>query len=61
MDKYYDFLCEVVGVNTDALDLAFGLNGYNMDTATDILEWATGWDDFESFIEDNKIDFDFDY
>lgn len=57
MDKYYDFLNTAVGVTTDALDLAFGLNGYNKDTAENILDWATGWNDFEQFAEDNNLEF----
>jgi len=60
MDKYYDFLDEWVGINADALDLAFGLNGYNEETAKNILSWATGYDDFEQYCEEEFPDVNWD-
>ena len=58
-NKYYDFLNDIVGISTDALDLAFGLNGCNYQTAKDILFYETGYDDFKSFCEDEEIKADF--
>ena len=48
----YDFLSNEVGITVDALDLAFGLNGFNRETAKNILEWYTGYNDFDSFYND---------
>jgi hypothetical protein len=44
----YDYLRDVVGVSEEALDLAFSLNGQNDKTASDILFYYTGWDDFDA-------------
>ena len=52
VNECYDYLHEVVGVTPEALDLAFGLNGYTIETARNILSWETGYDDFESFEEE---------
>lgn len=52
MDEMYDFLRDVVGVSEDALDLAFGIKNYSKETAEDILDWYTGYKDFESYIAD---------
>lgn len=59
MDKYYDFLNEYVGITKDALDLAFGLKGYNKETAEQILDWYTGYKDFPQYAEEMEVDFDF--
>jgi len=56
-NDYYDFLAEVVGVSTEALDLAFGLNGCSKKTADDILFYYTGWDTRESFCSANEIEY----
>jgi len=52
IDKYYDFLAEEVGIGTDALDLIFGINGYLIETAKQILYWKTGYNDFEQYKEE---------
>jgi len=52
VDKYYNFLVEEVGIETDALDLVFGINGYSIETAKQILHWKTGYNDFEQYKEE---------
>lgn len=52
IDEMYDFLSEVVGISKEALDLAFGLDGYNFQTAENILYWATGYNDFDAYKTD---------
>jgi len=52
MDVIYDFLNEVVGIEKEALDLTFGLNGFTIETAKDILFWKTGYDDFDEYQKD---------
>ena len=56
-DAYYDFLRDVVGASEEALDLAFGMNGCNENTAKDILWYYTAYSDFESYCEDNGLEF----
>jgi len=56
-DDMYDFLYEWVCVNREALDLAFGLDGYRKEVALDILDWYTGYDDFEQYIEEECPDY----
>lgn len=48
----YDYLRDLVGVSEEALDLAFGLNGQNIETAKDILFYYTGWNDFDAYSKD---------
>lgn len=48
----YDYLRDCVGVSEEALDLAFSLNGMNEKTASDILHYYTGWDDFDAYAKD---------
>lgn len=48
----YDFLADVLGINTDALDLAFAIGGCNIETAERILFYFTGWRHFEGIIEE---------
>ena len=55
-EEMYDFLAEVVGASTDALDLAFSLNGCNEETAQDILFYYTGYTSFEGYTEDIGIE-----
>lgn len=52
MDERYDFLHEVLGIGTDALDLAFAMTGYNEETADKILYWYTGYSNFEQYEEE---------
>ena len=49
-ESMYDILKEIVGVNEDALDLAFGIAGCNEETACAILNYCTGWKTFEGFM-----------
>lgn len=48
----YDYLRDLVGVSEEALDLAFSLNGQNIETAKDILFYYTGWYDFDAYSKD---------
>ena len=47
-DSTYDYLRDCVGVSEEALDLAFSLNGQNEKTASEILLYYTGQDNFDS-------------
>ena len=49
-EEMYDILRDVVGVDTEALDLAFGLMGCNEETGEKILFYYTGWRSFESYL-----------
>lgn len=53
LEEKYDFLRDTVGISKEALDLAFGIKGYSDNTAKEILYWATGYDDFTEYLEDN--------
>ena len=52
INEMYDFLNEVVGIEKEALDLAFGLNGFTIKTAKEILFWKTGYNDFYEYQKD---------
>ncbi len=49
-EEMYDILRDVVGVEENALDLAFAVGGCNEDTARFILNYYTGWRSFEGFL-----------
>lgn len=49
-EEMYDVLAEVVGVNKEALDLAFAVGGCNEETAERILFYFTGWKSFEGYL-----------
>ena len=49
--EMYDCLRNVVGVSTDAFDLAFAVGGLNEETAVKILRYHTGWGNFQWFLE----------
>ena len=49
-EEMYDILRDVVGVDEDALDLAFGISGCNEETACAILNYYTGWKSFEGYL-----------
>ena len=49
-EEMYDVLLFDVGVGQEALDLAFGLKGCNENTACSILNYYTGWRNFEGFL-----------
>ena len=46
----YDILRDIVGVEENALDLAFGVSGCNEETACAILNYYTGWKSFEGYL-----------
>ena len=49
-EEMYDILRDVVGVEENALDLAFSVGGCNESTACHILNYYTGWRSFEGFL-----------
>lgn len=51
-DNMLEILRDEVGVDDDALSLVFGINGWNEKTATDILYYYTGYNDFDEFVKD---------
>ena len=51
-EEMYDMLVELVGVNKDALELAFSIGGCNTETAERILFYYTGWHTFEGWLRD---------
>ena len=55
-EEMYDILEDYVGVETDALDLAFAIGGCNEETAERILFYYTGWKTFEGFLGDLEED-----
>jgi len=55
INECYDFLHEVVGISIEALDLAFGLDGFTLKTAKNILFYMTGYDDFFEYRQDFDI------
>ena len=48
----YDILNEYVGITQETLDAIFGINGFTVETAQDILYWFTGWNDFKGYLEE---------
>lgn len=57
LNEMYDFLNEIIGLNEETLDLAFGIKGYTEDTAKDILYYITGYRDFEQYKKECYEDF----
>lgn len=55
INEKYDFLHEMVGVSSVALELFFGINGFNDKSASDILYYYTGYDDFDIYMEEINI------
>ena len=49
-EEMYDILHDIVGVNEEALDLAFGVAGCSEDTACASLNYYTGWKSFEGYL-----------
>lgn len=48
--EMYDYLADCLGINTEALDLAFAVGGCNTETAERILFYYTGWKTFEGWL-----------
>lgn len=48
--EMYDLLSDVLGVDTNALDLAFAIGGCNEETAERILFYYTGWRSFNGWL-----------
>ena len=55
-EEMYDILRDVVGVDENALDLAFGIGGCSEDTACAILNYYTGWKTFEGYLGEFEED-----
>lgn len=49
-EEAYGFLEDILGINSDALDLAFAVGGCNIETAERILFYYTGWKTFEGWL-----------
>lgn len=48
--EMYDYLADYLGINTEALDLAFAVGGCNTETAERILFYYTGWKTFKGWL-----------
>ena len=55
-EEMYDLLADVLGVNEDALALAFAVGGCNEETAERILFYYTGWSSFEGWLGELEED-----
>ena len=51
-EEMYDLLADVLGVDEDALDLAFAVGGCNEETAERILFYLTGFRTFNNWLEE---------
>ena len=51
-EEMYDCLIDYVGVDEDALDLAFSVGGCNEETAERILFYYTGWNNFDGYMDE---------
>ena len=49
--EQYDFLNEVIGISTEALDLAYGIGGCSEETTNAILFYYTGYRSIEQYKE----------
>lgn len=52
LDEMYYTLTEVEGINEEVVDTITGIYGFNGEVLTDILEYYTGYHDFETYIKD---------
>ena len=48
--EMYDLLSDTLGIDTNALDLAFAIGGCNEETAERILFYYTGWSSFNGWL-----------
>ena len=63
-EEMYDMLRDIVGVDENALDLAFGIAGCSEETACNILNYYTWWKSFEGYLgefEDEEDEDEEDY
>lgn len=49
-EEMYDLLADVLGIDEDALGLAFAIGGCNTETAERILFYYTGWKSFTGWL-----------
>lgn len=54
--EMYDLLSDALGIDTNALDLAFAIGGCNEETAERILFYYTGWSSFEGWLGETAED-----
>lgn len=52
VEDAYEILEEYVTADNEALDLAFGIGGWTIETAKAILYYYTGWRNFEGFMDE---------
>ncbi len=55
-EEMYDLLADVLGIDENALDLAFAIGGCNEETAERILFYCTGWRSFEGWLGEQEED-----
>ena len=55
-EEMYDLLADTLGIDEDALDLAFAVGGCNEETAQRILCYYTGWHSFEGWLGELEED-----
>ena len=55
-NEMYDLLADVLGIDKNALDLAFAIGGCNEKTAEQILFYYTGWRSFEGWLGELEED-----
>lgn len=57
LDEKYEILRDYVGVPVEVMSCMTAVNGENSKTYMDILYWATGYNDFAQYLEDNDFEF----
>lgn len=55
-EEMYDLLADTLGIDKDALDLAFAVGGCNEETAERILFYYTGFRTFEGWLGEQEED-----
>lgn len=55
-EEMYDLLADTLGIDENALDLAFAIGGCNEETAERILFYYTGWNSFEGWLGELEED-----
>lgn len=59
MNWCYKVLNKIVGISENDLDKFFMEYGYNFESANRILELVTGYNDFDEYLEEHKINLDY--